>query len=376
MTASVEQMRLSPNRLKDLENQLFSLARTQSKRQTPTDLPSPLFWDQLTQLVQHIEIELDEAMRRDGWGAKTQMLQRRQGNVRRAIGELTRNRLNAFVGHATMVQLSGEGAAANATSIDWTRHTPAERAFHDGVARLVDRYKADIDWRQLQRGLVASQAEVPSTPSGTAPLTQFTDTIRPAAANSLSTLDNPLDNSKPKSDFSSESVSRLDFNSDGLTKGNEMIEPLSNRPNPSSDPDGFVEPPADWHDDDFDFEPEPFEPEPIQTTSNPTEAKGAQATSDQTNSPQTTADQNTADQTKSPEPEPESMDEASKQGENESSEESSRDMIRIRILKDLPEPLIDESGDEIELLDGDVHQCAALLGETLISAGFAEEAPI
>jgi hypothetical protein len=374
MTVSVEQMRLSPNRLKDLENQLFSLARTQSKRQTPADLPSSLFWDQLTQLVQHIEIELDEAMQRDGWGAKTQMLQRRQGNVRRAIGELTRNRLNAFVGHATMVQLSGEGAAANATSIDWTRHTPAERAFHDGVARLVDRYKADIDWRQLQRGLVASQSAVPSTPSGTAPLTQFTDTLRPAA-NSLSPLDNSLDNSNPKADFSSESFST----SDGTANRTKMVESISSTPNPNTDLDGFADTAADWHDDDFDFEPEPFEPEPLLTESNPATASETEAVETQSaeiQDAQTQSAETQDAQSTSPETESESEEDIPNQEDSESSEESAGNMIRIRILKDLSEPLIDESGAEIELLEGDIHQCASLLGETLISAGFAEEAAI
>jgi len=47
-------------------------------------------------------------------------------------------------------------------------------------------------------------------------------------------------------------------------------------------------------------------------------------------------------------------------------------MIRLRILRDMPEPILGESGEEIELLEGDSFNCAALMAETLIAAGWAE----
>ena len=47
-------------------------------------------------------------------------------------------------------------------------------------------------------------------------------------------------------------------------------------------------------------------------------------------------------------------------------------MIRLRILKDLPEPILDESGEEIELLEGDSFNCSSLVAQTLIAAGWAE----
>ncbi len=47
-------------------------------------------------------------------------------------------------------------------------------------------------------------------------------------------------------------------------------------------------------------------------------------------------------------------------------------MIRLRILKDLPEPILDESGEEIELLEGDSFNCISVVAETLIAAGWAE----
>ena len=49
---------------------------------------------------------------------------------------------------------------------------------------------------------------------------------------------------------------------------------------------------------------------------------------------------------------------------------------RIRILKDLSDPIITEDGSEIVLTAGDVESCAAPIADTLIAAGFAEPAPL
>ena len=343
MTTTVEVNRLSANRLKDLENLLFSLARTQSRRQTPADLPSPLFWDQLTQLVQHIEVELEEAMRRDGWGGKTQMLQRRQGNVRRTIAELTRNRLNAFVRHATTTRLLGSDEASSAAaSIDWTRHTPAERVFHDGVVRLVDRYKSDIDWRLLQSGLVASQASQPLPPAGFAPLDRFAD----SGATSSPPTATP-------------EVGRPADTDPSVTIHSTM----------PADAAAPGEPPAEWDDDDFDFEPEPFEKAGAVVAVEETKPVAAEA-------PVEGVEDGGGATSVTEGAEAESAEAAAGAADEEEAAVASSDLLRILILKDLDEPLIDEDGAEIELRAGDVHQCAALLAETLISAGFAEAAPL
>ena len=47
-------------------------------------------------------------------------------------------------------------------------------------------------------------------------------------------------------------------------------------------------------------------------------------------------------------------------------------MMRLRILGDMPEPILDESGEEIELLEGDSFNCGSLMAQTLIAAGWAE----
>ena len=61
---------------------------------------------------------------------------------------------------------------------------------------------------------------------------------------------------------------------------------------------------------------------------------------------------------------------------NETESTESTGMIRLRILKDMPEPILDASGEEIELLAGDSFNCHALMAETLIAAGWAEAASL
>ena len=57
---------------------------------------------------------------------------------------------------------------------------------------------------------------------------------------------------------------------------------------------------------------------------------------------------------------------------NDVSETKSGGMMRLRILRDLPEPILDESGEDIELLEGDSFNCSSLTAQTLIAAGWAE----
>ena len=59
-----------------------------------------------------------------------------------------------------------------------------------------------------------------------------------------------------------------------------------------------------------------------------------------------------------------------------SSEKTSSDMKRIRILQDLIDPIIDEDGTSIELTAGEVANFSSLMADTLIAAGFAESADI
>ena len=61
--------------------------------------------------------------------------------------------------------------------------------------------------------------------------------------------------------------------------------------------------------------------------------------------------------------------------EEEVREEPS-DLLRIRVLRDVEDPILMADGTEIVLTEGDIENCPSILAETLISAGLAEAAPI
>ena len=54
----------------------------------------------------------------------------------------------------------------------------------------------------------------------------------------------------------------------------------------------------------------------------------------------------------------------------------SGDLVRIKVLKEIEDPILMEDGSEIMLEVGDVEFCQPMIAEILISAGFAEAAPV
>ena len=61
--------------------------------------------------------------------------------------------------------------------------------------------------------------------------------------------------------------------------------------------------------------------------------------------------------------------------EEEDSEESS-ELLRIRVLKDVEDPILMADGTEVVLTEGDIENCPSLVAEILIAAGLAEAAQI
>ena len=294
----VEQEVLQGPQLAAVEAQLHALLRSQAKHALPVDLPRPDFWHVCSQLLQSIELELAETNRNEGFSARAQTLTRRQSNLRRTISDLTRHRLNAFVNHAALANLAstpfGDAAveaSVNLMPIDWQRQDGAERAFHEGVAELIEQYKRNVSWNGLQQGILENSNPQPVvTPAGNAQLDQFVD--QPGG----------LTGEKPPA-----------------------VEE--------------VVPEEIWNDPDFDEEDRISMMEEFPEISEPMMVE-QEPPSDETESTEPTG------------------------------------MIRLRILKDMPEPILDASGEEIELLAGDSFNCHALMAETLIAAGWAEAASL
>ncbi|MED5486886.1 MAG: hypothetical protein VYB40_04200 [Candidatus Thermoplasmatota archaeon] len=289
-----EQETLQGPQLAAIEAQLHALLRQQAKHSLPVDLPRPDFWHSCSLLLQSIELELTEIGRSEGLSsAKVQTLTRRQGNLRRAISDLTRHRLTAFVNHAALSSLtssqSGESNSANLAPVNWQKQDGAERAFNEGVAELIEQYKRNVSWNGLQQGILNSVVEVEvKTPAGNAQLDQFVE------------------------------------DGGGLT-GQEPPEIEEIREQES------------WVDPEFDDE------------------------------------DRIAMMEEFPEITPLPMEEESS---NLSENNQENSMVRLRILRDLEEPIIDARGEEIELLEGDTYSCEPLIADTLIAAGWAEAAPL
>ena len=287
----VKQEVLQGPQLEAVEAQLHALLRMQAKHALPVDLPRPDFWQVCSQLLQSIELQLAEISRAEGFSPRTQTLTRRQSNLRRAISDLTRHRLNAFVNHAALSNLAStpfgdaSEASANLASVDWQRQDGAERAFHVGVSELIEQYKRNVSWNGLQQGVLnAEMMKQPTTPAGNAQLDQF--------------VDNPegLTGQKPP-EIETEDLSQV------------------------------------WVDPEFDDE------DLVSMMEEYPEMTDAQVSDEM----------------------PEKNEHAEVSG-----------MMRLRILRDMPEPIVDESGEEIELLEGDSFNCGSLMAQTLIAAGWAE----
>jgi len=305
---------ISTAQLQAIENQLFSLVRQQAKHNHPIELPRPDFWTQVAVLLANIDTELAEIGKNEGWSVKAVNLSRRQGNVRRAVADLTQHRLTSFVRHASADNLTlaphgdalGE-AKKNLTPLDWQRHDVAERSFYEGLNELIEKYKHQVSWNVLQQGLLAEVEGTPTVKPGTTQLDAFVK------------------------------------QEGGLTgQGPPKIKIEETEETPYDDPD-----------DDEEDRISRMSAYPTSGMVNPDISSSS-------------ADETTA-----------TAQDGNDVGlDSGSSEEASANMIRIKILQDLPEPIIDAEGNELELMTGDIEFCDFNYANGLIAAGLAEKATL
>ena len=148
---------LNPAQAKEIEEQLFSTLRQQVGRSVPMPLPSQDFWSKVGQLLDTVEMEIHDVYRTVGPSMKMQTIQKRQANIRRTAVELARKRLVAMMQHSASMALRTGGSAQgqDLANLDWTRHDPSEREFYTNATEQLNRFKLAVNWNAMQMGLAS-----------------------------------------------------------------------------------------------------------------------------------------------------------------------------------------------------------------------------
>lgn len=169
---------LNPSQAKEVEEQLFSTLRQQVGRSVPMPLPRNDFWDKVGQLLDTIEMEIHDIYRNVGPSLKLQTMQKRQANIRRTASELARKRVVAMVQHSASMALRTEGGTQgqDLANLDWSRHDPAEREFYTNATELLNKFKQSINWNGMQLGLAVEELSQSLTlAAGTTQLDSFVE---------------------------------------------------------------------------------------------------------------------------------------------------------------------------------------------------------
>lgn len=385
MTGEPEQ-RVKAAQLQQVEAQLYALLRQQSKRNQPMELPRPEFWQHVSLLLQNIEVELVEISRNEGWGPRAQNLARRQANLRRAVADLTRHRLTAFVQHAAAANLASapfgdlvSDSSARLKPIDWTRHDPAERAFHAGLTNMIEQYKQQISWTVLQRGIDSSSASLPSIEAGQQQLDELIQSDGGLTGAGAPQVEVQQRQEKMLQDTEMDEEERF-LHMEGFSEFRDKDEP---QPEPLFDPlDGQEYFQKEEGDEAAAITVEEgLRPQAeVKAQENPTDVKNSQNRSTpETEQSRLAAAEGEVRPTAAGAAKAASGNDSEKSNSGEKAEsgqDKEGQLMRIRILQDLPEPLVDEDGELLELLAGDVQFCSTEMAELLIGAELAEEASL
>lgn len=379
--AGGEVRQVSNAQLQAIENQLFSLVRQQAKRNHPIELPRQDFWNQVATLLSTIDVELSEVGRSEGWSVKSQNLSRRQGNVRRAVADLTQHRLTAFVRHASTNNLASApygdalGEVKGALNpLDWQRHDAAERAFYEGLNGLIEKYKHHVSWSVLQKGLEGDLEEAPVIPRGTVQLDHFVKEEGGLTGQGPPKVVEKLPEMMPYLDPDEDEEERIARMSAYPTSG--MVKPDVHAHTDTQADLGFptLNPGVGGGDDFLEANPSLSQPQGTLPTIEETEIETEIVAKQDETEPALTEEQTP------PQDENGSVlttEQTPPQDENAGDvEDSSSGLIRIKMLQDLPAPIVDADGKELELMEGDVEFCESDFAAGLIAAGFAEDASL
>ena len=177
MVGREELPEMGEKRARKVEDQLYSLQRQQLERNHPMPMPISEFWQEVSNLLNHIETNLNEIVRGEGHSSAAIAASRRQANVRRAMADLSRKRLVTLLHHAVTAELrssvNGDGSRPLAP-LDWSRYDPMEREFYDGLGQLLSRFKRNIGWEEMIQG-VGEMYTIPVLAVGTKQLDDFVE---------------------------------------------------------------------------------------------------------------------------------------------------------------------------------------------------------
>ena len=325
---------------REIEEQLFTTHRQQLPRHVPVPLPRQDFWEMIRRLLSSLDLDIQEMMRKGATDMRLQNLQKRQTNIRRIASELARKRMVAMMQHAASQSLRGAvnpGMVQELPAIDWQRHDPAEKAFYHALILNVDRFKKEIDWQGMQQGIVGEIARRPMTH---APGTMQLDAFLEDGSAGLT--------SQPPPDLAFE----------------DDLPPLAE---PDADEEDRLLAEVEWNDEEAYLleDPTHSEPLPLPPTSVPVAGKhGAALELAPSSEPITIIEELPM----------ETQEEVAEPVEEITAVQD--ELVRVRVLESLPEPIVTEEGEELSLEAGDIHFLDTPTATWLMDAGVAEKAEL
>ena len=324
---------------RDIEEELFATRRQQASRNMPVPLPRQNFWEMVGKLLAGIDADIQEMLMNGITGLRLQNAQKRQANIRRIASELSRKRLVTMMQYLASQSLRTDsqlGANQELQPMDWARHDPAEKAFYTGIVTQMDRFKKAIDWESMQRGLLGEGlVERRKHSRGTMQLDSFIES--PEGLTGQSPPELVIEDDEPD-------IEMVDSQYD-------EEERIFNEEWP--DIDEYVK---------SGLETKPEEDEKVvQKPAEKTEKHmAAMELAPSKKKSQTFTEQLPIEATEEPSP----AEEATATENNE--------MIRIRILQSLPEPIMLGDGLEINLEQDDIHFIDKDTADWLVESGVAE----
>ena len=161
-----EESQIDVSLAKQIEEELHAILRRQINRSGPVPLPRKDFWNKISDLCNYLEVEVNRLGKAEGWSLRTQAAAKRQSSIRRAASELARKRLVSMLEHSTTNLFTanpfpGDGMikSQGVESMDWGKHDSNERAFYTQVEELIRKFKHDIQWENIQFGVLGDFEE-------------------------------------------------------------------------------------------------------------------------------------------------------------------------------------------------------------------------